>query len=335
MFRLVVAGLCVVLLGLPVSSQSIFTRVSSGTGFIISSEGYLLTNEHIVTGAAEIFVMIGTRKYRATVVETLPSNDLALLKIDARNFSPVALGNSDSLEIGDEVYAIGCPGGVCGTVTVGRVANLNVNLRTEEGKVLQGVIMVDITITHGSSGSPLVNSKGEVIGITTAGEKGGFGFAIPINQAVPLLRRVPGFDVTHMRRATRHMSLREIRAQCTPGVVYVESWTEIPLVTLLPKEIPGYDQPAVVSTSLPSRLDRLCGDQVKDSAVQGARHRDKPFVVYIASASVLSEQQANQIVNDVLNAPATEDFRKAIEEESAFLSPFFSIFSLLFSMRRN
>jgi len=131
------------------------------------------------------------------------------------------LGNSDLLQVGDDVFAIGCPGSVCGTVTVGRVANTGVTITVEGGKELHGMLMLDITIDHGSSGGPLVNSRGEVVGITTAGKQGSFGFAVPINQAILLLRRVPGFDPSQMGKAAAELPFRQIRDRMTPVTVFL------------------------------------------------------------------------------------------------------------------
>jgi len=182
--------------------------VATGSGFVIHPDGYILTNYHVIEGSSSIQVKVGGKEYSANVVESLPAQDLALLKIEAHGLPVVALGNADSLQVGDDVFAIGCPGGVCGTVTAGRVANTGVTITVEDGKQLQGMLMVDITTDHGSSGGPLVNSRGEVVGITTAGQQGSFGFSIPINQAIPLLRRVPGFDVSQTRWVERPRNYR-------------------------------------------------------------------------------------------------------------------------------
>lgn len=191
--------------------------VATGSGFVVHPEGYILTNYHVVEGSTTVKVAVGGKEYTATVLESLPARDLALVKIDARGLPAVALGDSDQLEIGDDVFAIGCPGGVCGTVTAGRVANVGVSIEVEGGKRLDDMLMVDVTFDHGSSGGPLVNSRGEVVGVTTAiSGQTRFGFAVPINQAIPLLRRVPGFSVSQMGRATRELTFREIRDGITP-----------------------------------------------------------------------------------------------------------------------
>lgn len=231
----------VLVLGFSAWADSIVVGTATGTGFIVSSEGYILTNEHVVEKATEVKVTIGAGEYTATVVATLPGSDLALLKVDARGLPAVHLGNSDQVDIGDEVYALGCPGGVCGTATMGRIANIGVSIRTDGERVLQNMLMVDITTDHGSSGGPLVNSRGEVVGITTAGRQGAFGFSIPINQAIPLLQRIPGFSTAQMGRRTQDLTFREIRALVGPSTTFVVAPVTLALTSLLPTAIPGYD----------------------------------------------------------------------------------------------
>ncbi len=228
---------------MPLYGQSVLTRVASGTGFIVTPDGYILTNKHVIEGATKVTVAIEGREYEAEVVASLPDNDIALLKIDAHGLPTVTLGDSDTVDIGDTVYAIGCPVGVCGTVTMGRVANLGVASKTREG-VLRGLIMLDLTITHGSSGGPLLNERGEVIGITTAGvvaqeEPTGFGLAIPINQAIPLLSNIPGFSTSQMGRATAMLSFDEIRQNIGPATAYVEAEVKRLLTDLLPRKVLG------------------------------------------------------------------------------------------------
>lgn len=91
--------------------------VGTGSGFVVHSNGYVLTNEHVVEGATEVTIVVNDREYEASVKATSDGSDLALLKVNAQGLNIVPLGNSEELEIGDEVYALGCPGGVCGTAT--------------------------------------------------------------------------------------------------------------------------------------------------------------------------------------------------------------------------
>ncbi len=232
------------LLAVPLYGQSILTQAVSGTGFIVSSDGYIITNRHVINGATNISVTIRSKEYEARVVDSLSDNDIALLKVDAHGLPMVMLGDSSNVGIGDTVYAIGCPAGVCGTITQGRVANLGISSKTDEGTTLHNLIMSDLTTTHGSSGGPLLNDRGEVIGITTAGivvqgETTGFGVSIPINQAIPLLQRAPGFNTSRMGKATTVLTLDGIRRSVGPNTVFVQAEIQRPLADLLPQEALG------------------------------------------------------------------------------------------------
>ncbi len=163
-------------------------KKSLGSGFIISDDGYILTNEHVVDNADEIKVQIaGGRIFSATVQGVDSKLDLALLKIETDEKLPtVTLGNSDELEIGEWVMAIGNPFGLQQTVTVGIVS--------AKGRVLgagpyDDFIQTDASINPGNSGGPLFNTRGEVVGINAAIVSGaqGLGFAIPINAAKNIL----------------------------------------------------------------------------------------------------------------------------------------------------
>ena len=166
-----------------------FKERSLGSGFIISKDGYILTNNHVIANADEIYVTLPDRhRYKAKVVGTDPKTDIALIKINPKgeNLKPVKLGDSDKLQVGDWVVAIGNPFGFSRTVTVGIVS--------AKGRVIgagpyDDFIQTDAAINPGNSGGPLINMKGEVIGINTAiiASAQGIGFAIPINMAKALL----------------------------------------------------------------------------------------------------------------------------------------------------
>lgn len=165
-----------------------FKQRSLGSGCIIDREGYIITNNHVIEKAQTIKVkLIDGKEYDATVVGRDPKTDLALIKIDTKNALPsAAFGDSDSLEIGDWVVAIGNPFGLETTVTAGIVS--------AKGRVIgagpyDDFIQTDASINPGNSGGPLFNLKGEVVGINTAIVSGGqgIGFAIPINMAKELL----------------------------------------------------------------------------------------------------------------------------------------------------
>jgi len=156
-----------------------------GSGFIISKDGYVLTNEHVVSGADEVTVSLPDgRKYKATVVGKDKVNDLAVLKIPGENLPVVELGDSSTLEPGQWVLAIGNPYGLEDTVTAGIISGLGRSLDGEGG-----FVQTDAAINPGNSGGPLVDLNGRVIGINTAiiQSAQGIGFAVPINTAKDVL----------------------------------------------------------------------------------------------------------------------------------------------------
>ena len=164
-----------------------------GSGFIISSDGYILTNDHVAGNAKEITVTLtnGT-KYNAKLIGTDQVSDITLLKIDEKDLPYIRLGNSEDVITGEWVIALGNPFGLFDisdkpTVTVGVVSATGMNLRSQEGRVYKGMIQTDAAINSGNSGGPLVNSVAEVIGVNSViytPNQGsiGLGFAIPINR---------------------------------------------------------------------------------------------------------------------------------------------------------
>jgi S1-C subfamily serine protease len=165
---------------------------ATGSGFVIDSEGHLLTNNHVVEGADRIQVKLGSSDttYQAKVVGTDPATDLALLDVEAPagQLHPLTLGRSGEMEVGDPVVAIGNPFGLDRTVTSGIVSALQRQIEAPDGFSITDVIQTDAAINPGNSGGPLINADGEVIGINsqiaTGGGGGGnvgIGFAIPID----------------------------------------------------------------------------------------------------------------------------------------------------------
>jgi S1-C subfamily serine protease len=165
---------------------------ATGSGFVIDTEGHLLTNNHVVEGADRIQVKLGDSDttYTAKVVGTDPATDLALLDVEAPadQLHPLALGRSADMEVGDPVVAIGNPFGLDRTVTSGIVSALQRQIEAPDGFSITNVIQTDAAINPGNSGGPLINANGEVIGInsqiaTGGGGNGnvGIGFAIPID----------------------------------------------------------------------------------------------------------------------------------------------------------
>ena len=172
----------------------IYPSRESGSGFCIDKGGRILTNNHVVSGRApEVQVTFSNgRKYKATIVYRDQANDLALLKIDPKSelhFLP--LGDSERLQVGQKVLAIGNPFGLDGTLTTGIVSSLGRDIADENGRKLEGMIQTDAAINPGNSGGPLLDSMGNVIAINTAiygpGGNIGIGFAMPINRAKTMI----------------------------------------------------------------------------------------------------------------------------------------------------
>lgn len=160
-------------------------REGAGTGFIIDKKGYILTNNHVVNNAQSVLVTLSNgKKLKAKLIGSDPDNDLAVLKIDQSTELPVAaLGDSSKVQVGELAVAIGNPFGLGQTVTAGVISALNRSISEDSSNVLNNLLQTDASINPGNSGGPLVNSRGEVIGINTAiiSQAQGIGFAIPIN----------------------------------------------------------------------------------------------------------------------------------------------------------
>src|SRR5579863_710018 len=159
-----------------------------GSGFIIDKEGHILTNYHVIADARQIEVTLHNRKkYGATIVGVDRAHDLAVVQIKAPELTPMVLGDSSKLQVGQKVYAIGNPFGLSGTLTRGIVSSIR-QVQEPDGMKIEDAIQTDASINPGNSGGPLLNMHGEVIGINTmiasnVGQSAGIGFAIPINTA--------------------------------------------------------------------------------------------------------------------------------------------------------
>ena len=163
----------------------------AGSGVIISSDGYILTCDHVVAGASNITVTIGDVDYTATVVGEDSTSDVAVLKIDANGLTPAVVGDSDTLTVGDNVLAVGNPlGELGGTVTSGIVSALNrsVSIQSSGSVNTMSLIQMDASVSPGNSGGGLFNMNGELVGVVNAkssdSDAEGLGFAIPINDAM-------------------------------------------------------------------------------------------------------------------------------------------------------
>jgi S1-C subfamily serine protease len=167
-----------------------------GSGFIINPDGQILTNYHVISGSSDVEVTMppDQSRYRARVLMRDQGHDLALIQIDPKKklTSFLKLGDSDGLQVGQKVLAIGNPFGLAGTLTTGIVSSLHRKIQSEDRADLEDMIQTDAAINSGNSGGPLLDSQGNVIGLNTAiygpnGGSVGIGFAMPINRAKAML----------------------------------------------------------------------------------------------------------------------------------------------------
>jgi len=236
----------VVFVASKVLSQDFFFRVvperesGAGSGFIIDDRGYILTNNHVVESADTLEVTLADRtKVPAKLVGRDANSDIAVIKINVpkEKLNPLKLGDSSQLQVGQLAIAIGNPFGLDRTVTRGVVSALGRSIKAETGRQIRNVIQTDAAINPGNSGGPLLNSRGEVIGINTqiitpSGGSVGIGFAIPINTAKKLLPQliargrashpwlgISGLDITPTLAQTLSLPATEgvLIAQATPN----------------------------------------------------------------------------------------------------------------------
>ncbi|MGH7518302.1 MAG: trypsin-like peptidase domain-containing protein [Gemmatimonadales bacterium] len=219
----------------------------SGSGFVVSADGYVLTNNHVVEGAETVIVrLLDRREFKAKVVGTDPNTDVAVLKIDAKSLPPVALGNSDQARVGSWVLAIGNPlgEGLTFTVTSGIVSAKGRALNGLPGRgvgSIQDFIQTDAAINPGNSGGPLVNVRGEVVGVNSAiasetGFYSGYGFAIPINLARIVMNQIITEGRVH--RAALGVSIQDVSINDAQYVGLPE------IRGVVVKDIPNDDSPA-------------------------------------------------------------------------------------------
>ncbi len=170
----------------------------SGSGSVISKQGHILTNYHVVEGAQQIKVALHTgNSYDAELIGKDAPNDIAVLRIDAppEDLEPVEIGDSSQLKVGQHIYAIGNPFGLERTLTLGIISSLNRSLPSRGGRTMRSIIQIDAALNRGNSGGPLLDSRGRLVGVNTAiasstGENTGVGFAIPsatVRRVVPQL----------------------------------------------------------------------------------------------------------------------------------------------------
>ena len=212
---------------------------ASGSGFIISEDGYIVTNHHVIEGASTVQVaMYDGTLHDATIIGSDASNDVAVLKIEATGLHPVSIGNSDEVAVGDQAVAIGNPLGTLNfSMTAGYVSALNRDVGT--GDVPITMLQTDVAINSGNSGGPLFDMNGNVIGITTAKYSGntssgttieGLGFAIPINDAMSIVNDLINYGYVtgqaYLGVGINELDTTTAKYYNLPAGVYVASVTE-------------------------------------------------------------------------------------------------------------
>lgn len=278
-----------------------------GSGFIISADGYVLTNDHVAGNAKEITVtMTNGEKYKAELVGTDQVSDIALLKIEGKNLPYIRLGNSDDVITGEWAVAFGNPFGLFDisdkpTVTVGVVSATQMNLRSQEGRVYRGMIQTDAAINSGNSGGPLINTLGEVIGVNAViytPNQGsiGLGFAIPIN-------RVKGI-VAELRKS---------------GKIEREFWTGLEVQDVDARvaryfgleKAEGVIVSDVKKSSPASRAGFRVGDIITD--VNGERIIDEPSLVAVIDDAKAGDMMKVKVLRDRAVVPLSLKLEKRTE----------------------
>lgn len=192
-------------------------RQGAGSGSVIDQEGHILTNHHVIEGAQKVAVNFGGQKnYAATIIGRDPDTDLAVIKLVERpreGLTVVPLGDSDKLEVGQKVLAIGFPFGLDRTLTTGVISGLQRPIRARNDRPIEGAIQTDASINPGNSGGPLLDSQGRMIGINSqilspSGASAGVGFAVPVNIAKRIVPQLLRFG--EVRRPKLGISNREV-----------------------------------------------------------------------------------------------------------------------------
>jgi len=210
----------VVAIDVEVVTEDIFgqpsTQQGAGSGWVLSEDGYIVTNNHVVENAETVTVTLGDgRVFTAETVHTDPLTDLAVLKVDAVDLPEVTVGSSSDLQVGDWVLAIGNSLGLGISATLGIVSALDVTLSSAPGQTLLGLIQTDTAINPGNSGGPLVNINGDVVGINSIkiSQVGieGMGYAISIDEAMPIIQQL--IDTGYVSRPWLGVSIYPVDPQ--------------------------------------------------------------------------------------------------------------------------
>lgn len=266
---------------------------SSGSGVILSADGYIVTNFHVVKGADQIEVITNNNKqsYAAKIIGTDPSSDLALLKIEAKNLPHLTIGNSDNVQVGEWVLAVGNPFNLTSTVTAGIVSakGRNINIVNNQFPI-ESFIQTDAAINPGNSGGALVDLEGRLIGINTAiasntGSYNGYGFAIPVNIVAKIVKDLVEFK--EVQRGFTGMDVKDIDA-ATAGRLNITDNHGVLVDHILP-DGPG-DQAGMQSGDVIIKInDKNIDSKANfDEQIAYLRPGDKIKIEYLRNGKTLS-----------------------------------------------
>jgi putative serine protease PepD len=241
--------------GLTDDSNTNLEKTGLGSGVILSSSGYILTNNHVVEGGKQLMVNLGDTQVEGKVVGTDPSSDLAVLKVEATGLVPIEIGDSDDLDVGDWVMAVGSPFGLEKSVSTGIISALyrSTTMQSQTGvNIYANLIQTDAAINPGNSGGALVNSEGKLIGIntlinSTSGSSSGVGFALPCNFAMNIAQQImDGKQIQHPFLGVTLLTVTksnaaELKVSATSGA-YIET-----VQTGSPAETAGIKQGDVIT----------------------------------------------------------------------------------------
>lgn len=181
----------------PMTGQS-YTSEGSGSGVLIKNNGYIVTNNHVINGGKDIEVLVGAKTYKAQIVGTDSTTDLAVLKIQGSNFNPINIGTSSDLKVGQYVMALGSPFGLDNSVSTGIISGLGRSNMVQDNSQIStyvNLIQTDAAVNPGNSGGALVNEAGQLVGIntlisSTSGSSAGVGFAIPVDTVLDIANQL-------------------------------------------------------------------------------------------------------------------------------------------------
>ena len=305
------------------TAENALTADSSGSGIILSSDGYILTNAHVISGAANLVVVLdNNEEYAAQLIGSDISTDLAVIKIDAENLTGAELGDSDQLKVGEPVVAIGNPAGLnlAGSTTQGIVSGLDrtisVTLETGESISME-VIQTDAAINPGNSGGPLINEYGQVIGINSSrlssSSYDGIGFAIPINDALPIVEDLIqyGYVTGRVKLGITYYPISEVvgaMSGYTPGLlvysvdvtmdVYAKGLRAGDIIT----EMDG--QSVTSKEAIKNILDgKKPGDTLRITFIRGSAGSQASYSVEV----VLGEDTGNSDTSSYSSEPGTTE----------------------------